>query len=353
MNPSHPRSRAVRFSWIELIVVMACILLVVAIVVPVVANARRKSDQLACINNVRNLSLAIQMYNNEYREFPAGNLGQELGPFLGLSPGENPYMNDVFLCPSMKTRLLSHEGLTKEDWAYHTYAHYYVARDDAAEGFYFLGCPYHNVVNYAPGKGTQTFTLGTILKDGERWEAWKDGWAKAEDCTLEFSDGSTASVTGTARVLTSFREADGTLYTIIRVFRADGAVTINASVEKGNRFEVVTPAAIAGVAGTEFTVKTDIVPATLPGGADVLTTNVAVTTGKVLVAGREGRLDDGHVDEVYGGDPPTTREASELDAREDPPDEADDGNGGGGGRTPRRRRRRRGWWRRLPWWPWP
>ena len=76
---------------------------------------------------------------------------------------------------------------------------------------------------------------------------------------LEFADGSSATLNGQAMVIGSFRMDNGRLYTILRVFRSYGNSTITVTVPPGtspkSKFEVVTPAAIAGVVGTIFRVE--------------------------------------------------------------------------------------------------
>ena len=72
----------------------------------------------------------------------------------------------------------------------------------------------------------------------------------------------------------SIQLADGTLYTIIRV---EDEGEIDVQVTGGSRFEVVTPSAIVGVRGTQFTVVTY---------DQGYTVEVALTTGTVVVKNR-------------------------------------------------------------------
>jgi hypothetical protein len=76
---------------------------------------------------------------------------------------------------------------------------------------------------------------------------------------MTFDDGSTVEIKNNSGgsygcfLVQSVRLADGTLYSIVRV-QDNG--TIDVQVTTGSKFEVVTPSAIVGVRGTQFTVAT-------------------------------------------------------------------------------------------------
>ncbi len=59
--------KAVRgFTLIELLVVIAIIAILAAILFPVFARAREKSRQTACLSNLKQLSLGVLMYAQDY-----------------------------------------------------------------------------------------------------------------------------------------------------------------------------------------------------------------------------------------------------------------------------------------------
>jgi prepilin-type N-terminal cleavage/methylation domain-containing protein/prepilin-type processing-associated H-X9-DG protein len=66
------------FTLIELLVVIAIIAILGAILFPVFAQARAKARQAQCLSNLRQVSLATQLYLQDYEErfFPAYYIGQ-------------------------------------------------------------------------------------------------------------------------------------------------------------------------------------------------------------------------------------------------------------------------------------
>jgi hypothetical protein len=98
--------------------------------------------------------------------------------------------------------------------------------------------------------------------------------------TLQFADGSVAGLSDDLQIsiVSSVQRSDGTYYTILRV-PVGAAGAIGLSVNPSSRFEVVTPAAVAGSMGTVYYVV-------VPEGGGNPRAGVYVTQGKVRVTSR-------------------------------------------------------------------
>ena len=123
---NHPRAvrRSHRsesaFTLIELLVVIAIIAILAAILFPVFAQAREKARQTSCLNNVKQLGLAMMQYVQDYDEtFPLvmggmrningtdyrvywGTYTTTTTPPVTVSGLLEPYTrnNGIFRCPS-------------------------------------------------------------------------------------------------------------------------------------------------------------------------------------------------------------------------------------------------------------
>ena len=84
------------FTLIELLVVIAIIAILAAILFPVFAKAREKARQTACLNNQRQIAMAVLMYAQDHEELMPTT--DTVWGSLGLDKG-------VLMCPTAGTKI--------------------------------------------------------------------------------------------------------------------------------------------------------------------------------------------------------------------------------------------------------
>jgi len=108
------RDRVRAFTLIELLVVIAIIAILAAILFPVFAQARDKARQATCLSNVKQLSLGINMYAQDYDEtLPYGyHYSSDGKVWWWWQDDIHPYVknNAIYTCPSASPHAVETNG---------------------------------------------------------------------------------------------------------------------------------------------------------------------------------------------------------------------------------------------------
>ncbi|MBM4046269.1 MAG: prepilin-type N-terminal cleavage/methylation domain-containing protein, partial [Planctomycetes bacterium] len=278
---------------VEMLVSLAIIGVAAGLVIAAVQNAREVGRQAVCISHLRQILHGLSLFYMDYRCFPPDE-----GTGSHLYESLRDYVPDgkVFVCPADQDEASRRE--------YRSYQGYYVYRPDAGSGEFVIGCPRHR-------RGAMACNLlseGSVLASALQKVLWNGqpvaSGATATGGTLTFSDSSLVALDSgyQAILVQSFKLGDGTLYSLIRVNEDFPNGSMNVTVTPGSRFEVITPAGIVGVRGTQFTSTTEsdalayrtIVAvsqgavAVMPTEGQVITTTVTPTTGSVTMTRSKG-----------------------------------------------------------------
>jgi len=137
------------FTLIELLVVITIIGFLASLLMPALARAKAKGKDTACLNNLKQLGLAVTMYADENKGFlpdaeplpsepldpsnPMPRICDVIAPQLGL--GNSTNSSTVFRCPMDNQRRFETEGSSYE-W---NYVYSGKKLDDLKFGYRFRG----------------------------------------------------------------------------------------------------------------------------------------------------------------------------------------------------------------------
>lgn len=222
------------FTLVELMIVVAIIVVLAIFGSTMLIKGRTAAKSIACLNNLRQIASALEMYRSDYDD-----LAPALYPTL-LTYIKNP---EVFKCPV--------DAGTAQD----SYGAFYIARPSVDSRKLFLGCPRHQGQAIALF-GWPQFNIGrtaTVLWNGTPVTQG----TVVTGGRLDFEDGTTVEIAPgmNVGVMLSGTDPGNRIYSSICIQEGDqGQITVN---HRGDsQFEVVTPSLITGVAGTKFRVLT-------------------------------------------------------------------------------------------------
>jgi prepilin-type N-terminal cleavage/methylation domain-containing protein len=290
------------FTLIELVLTLGIVTVLAAVLLPTLGRARNSGRDAKCLSNLRQIGIGLKAFQVQNERYPAGGVRSALRRYM---PSQ---ADNVYLCP-----------FDEEPELGDSYSDFYCPRweRDPETGLYVVGCPRHG--NGVRPMTVVLHTLGEASVKAQEPTRWNSQpilpGVTAVGGVLRFADGSTSALLGAHRVvfLTSFDIGNGRSYSVLKV--EDGVEgTVDNSVTPGSKFEVVTPAAVAGVKGTEFDVTTYT-----QGPALIQYTRVAVDAGSVRVTGLDGSV------ETTPAGRQTVKEGSSIGAVADSPSRASEG----------------------------
>jgi prepilin-type N-terminal cleavage/methylation domain-containing protein/prepilin-type processing-associated H-X9-DG protein len=113
-NRRERRNRSDRsgFTLIELLVVIGIIGILAGLLLPALSKARERGRAVKCLNNHKQMGLAMQLYSDDHEHFPPGRIAgyTQWDLCIGVYAGgkEGPFSPEartaLFMCPSVRIR---------------------------------------------------------------------------------------------------------------------------------------------------------------------------------------------------------------------------------------------------------
>jgi prepilin-type N-terminal cleavage/methylation domain-containing protein/prepilin-type processing-associated H-X9-DG protein len=132
------QSRTRGFTLIELLVVIAIIAVLISLLLPAVQSAREAARRIQCVNNLKQLGLAIHNYLDANQKFPSG--GMTPMNATGLSPGMSQYYS--YWGPFQGLLPYYEQGTLANSFNYSSPSYFYATQDTVnATHQNILACP--------------------------------------------------------------------------------------------------------------------------------------------------------------------------------------------------------------------
>lgn len=132
------------FTLIELLVVIAIIAILIALLLPAVQQAREAARRTQCLNNLKQLGLAMHNYENAYNRLPMAMISDQCGTYNW--GGDSRYDDDGFNWTSAILPYVDqapiYQRLTQSPWwgVFGAGEKYWVAQGSPATGAVIPGC---------------------------------------------------------------------------------------------------------------------------------------------------------------------------------------------------------------------
>jgi len=189
------RKRNPAFSLMELLVVLVILGVLSALLLSVVSSLRSEARTVECMNNVRQIGLAIQAYYTDHQCLPGENLKEDIASYLANGK--------VFVCPD--------DPVAYGD----SYSQFYVAREDEDIRKLVIMCPRHKDHSFGATLfgvcRTAQSRLAALLWNGSPILAGDTIIGGENDEELELADGTTVipSFDYAVMIMGSFYKKDG------------------------------------------------------------------------------------------------------------------------------------------------
>src|SRR5262245_45671193 len=109
------RPKRSAFTLIELLVVIAIIAILIALLVPAVQRVRESANRTQCLNNMKQIGLALHSFHDAYKFLPPGYVTAAM-PKLNVPNGVN-HGWAVFILPYIEQKDLAAIYRFDKDWS--------------------------------------------------------------------------------------------------------------------------------------------------------------------------------------------------------------------------------------------